>query len=164
MRSDVPHKDYRACVGIMLINARGLVFVGQRAEADFVGAWQMPQGGIDRGEAPRAAALRELGEEVGTRHAEVIAEHPDWLRYDLPADTVRRTWRGRYRGQCQKWFAMRFLGRDRDIRLDAHHREFTQWKWVEMDAVLRLIIPFKRAVYQAVVDEFRHLGVPAAGA
>jgi putative (di)nucleoside polyphosphate hydrolase len=99
-----------------------------------------------------------LHEEVGTNRAEVLAEHPDWLRYDLPLSVARRSWRGRYRGQTQKWFAMRFLGEDRDIRLDAHHREFDAWQWVAMDRLIQLIVPFKRQVYEAVVEEFRHLG------
>lgn len=161
MRSIVPDKNYRACVGIMLLNREGLVLVGNRVEREFRTAWQMPQGGIDPGENPRAAALRELEEEVGTAKATVLAEHPEWLRYDLPGEMARRTWRGRYRGQCQKWFAMRFLGQDRDIRLDAHHREFEDWKWVAMDDLPQLVVPFKRAVYEAVVEEFRHLAVPA---
>jgi len=161
MRSPNPDKDFRACVGIMLLNRQGLVFVGNRVEREFRDTWQMPQGGIDPGEAPRVAALRELEEEVGTARAEVVAEHPDWLTYELPRDMARRSWRGRYRGQCQKWFAMRFIGEDRDIRLDAHHREFESWKWVPMADLPALIVPFKRAVYQAVVEEFQHLGVPA---
>jgi len=94
----------------------------------------------------------------------VIAEHPHWLRYDLPAEVARHNWRGRYRGQCQKWFAMRFLGEDRDIRLDKHHREFDDWRWVELAALPGLIVPFKRPVYEAVVEEFRHLAVPSHGA
>ena len=161
MRSNQPHADYRACVGIMLLNRDGLALVGSRSDADFTGAWQMPQGGIDRGESPRDAAFRELEEEVGTAKATIIGEHPQWLRYDLPATLARRTWRGRYRGQCQKWFAMRFFGEDRDIRLDRHHREFDDWRWVELDELARLIVPFKRVVYEAVVEEFRHLAVPS---
>jgi putative (di)nucleoside polyphosphate hydrolase len=157
MKEPVPNDDYRRCVGIMLLNRNGEVFVGARVERDFRNAWQMPQGGIDRGETPRQAALRELHEEVGTNKAEVLAEHPAWLRYDLPPGLARRTWRGKFRGQTQKWFAMRFLGEDRDIRLDAHHREFEDWKWVPMAELPKLIVPFKRAVYEAVVEEFRHL-------
>jgi putative (di)nucleoside polyphosphate hydrolase len=160
MKEPVPNDDYRRCVGIMLINRKGEVFVGSRVERDFRNAWQMPQGGIDRGETPRQAALRELHEEVGTNKAEVLAEHPDWLRYDLPPELSRRTWRGKFRGQTQKWFAMRFLGQDRDIRLDAHHQEFEEWKWVAMAELPKLIVPFKRAVYEAVVEEFKHLAKP----
>ena len=157
MKEPVPNDDYRRCVGIMLINRAGLVFVGSRVEREFKDAWQMPQGGIDPGETPRQAALRELHEEVGTSKAEVLAEHPDWLRYDLPLSVARQSWRGRYRGQTQKWFAMRFLGDDRDIRLDAHHREFDAWQWVAMNRLTDLIVPFKREVYALVVEEFRHL-------
>jgi putative (di)nucleoside polyphosphate hydrolase len=160
MKEPVPNDDYRRCVGIMLLNRKGQVFVGSRVERDFRNAWQMPQGGIDRGETPRQAALRELHEEVGTNKAEVLAEHPDWLRYDLPPELSRRTWRGKFRGQTQKWFAMRFLGEDRDIRLDAHHQEFEEWKWVAMAELPKLIVPFKRAVYEAVVEEFKHLAKP----
>ncbi len=161
MRSPEPDKDFRACVGIMLLNREGLVFVGNRVEREFRDTWQMPQGGIDAGETPRQAALRELHEQVGTNRAEELAEHPDWLRYDLPHSIARRSWRGRYRGQTQKWFAMRFLGADHDIRLDAHHREFDAWQWVEVERLTKLIVPFKREVYAAVVEEFRHLA--AAG-
>jgi putative (di)nucleoside polyphosphate hydrolase len=161
MKEPVPNDDYRRCVGIMLINRDGRVFVGSRVERDFRNAWQMPQGGIDRGETPRQAALRELHEEVGTSKAEVLAEHSAWLRYDLPAELARRSWRGKFRGQTQKWFAMRFLGEDRDIRLDAHHQEFEDWKWVAMAELPKLIVPFKRAVYEAVVEEFAHLAKPA---
>jgi putative (di)nucleoside polyphosphate hydrolase len=160
MKEPVPNDDYRRCVGIMLINRKGQVFVGSRVERNFRNAWQMPQGGIDRGETPKQAALRELHEEVGTNKAEVLAEHPAWLRYDLPPELSRRTWRGKFRGQTQKWFAMRFLGEDRDIRLDAHHQEFEAWKWVAMAELPRLIVPFKRAVYEAVVEEFKHLAKP----
>jgi putative (di)nucleoside polyphosphate hydrolase len=120
---------YRRGVGIFLLNEANRVFVGRRI--DTVNAWQMPQGGIDAGETPRVAALRELQEEVGTDKAEIIAETADWLRYDLPVPLVGRVWSGRYRGQEQKWFAMRFKGRDEDIRLDRHEPEFNAWQWVE---------------------------------
>ncbi len=146
--------SYRPGVGIMLIDRRGLVFVGQRidmAEAN----WQMPQGGIDPGESPRAAALRELAEETGTRKAEIVAETRGWLSYDLPEALARKMWGGNHRGQRQKWFACRFTGTDSDIRLDAHgHPEFSDWHWERPERLPALIVPFKRALYEAVVREF----------
>ncbi|MBM3503604.1 MAG: RNA pyrophosphohydrolase [Alphaproteobacteria bacterium] len=147
---------YRPCVGIMLINRHGLVFVGQRCDGPR-GAWQMPQGGIDEGESPRAAAIRELREEVGTDNAEIIGESADWYRYDLPEELIGKVWRGRYRGQIQKWFAMRFLGQDSDIVIDTHEPEFDAWQWVAVDDLPRLIVPFKREVYAALVQEFSRL-------
>lgn len=154
---------YRRGVGLMLFNRMGRVFVAQRR--DMAGAaWQMPQGGIDPGESPRAAALRELREEVGTTKAEIVAESRDWIRYDLPPEIVPRVWGGRYRGQEQKWFALRFLGSDADIDLAAHDPEFRAWRWAEVDELPRLIVAFKRPVYLAVIDEFRAVLTPARGA
>ncbi len=147
---------YRRAVGIMLLNAAGEVLVAQRL--DFPGdAWQMPQGGIDKGETPLQAARRELKEEIGTDKAEVIAECRRWLAYDFPPDLQRRAWRGRYRGQTQKWFAMRFTGSDADIDLATGHPEFGAWKWVPPSELTRLIVPFKRQLYQDVIEEFRGL-------
>lgn len=153
---DTPRPDaYRPGVGIMLMNEAGLIFVAQRIDTDGQ-AWQMPQGGIDPKEDPRQAALRELAEETGTAEAEILAETPDWLRYDLPEDLRRRVWRGRYKGQRQKWFLMRFLGRDADIDLEAHiHPEFSAWRWAPAAEVPSLIVPFKRDLYRAVVDAFQ---------
>ena len=147
---------YRKGVGVMLLNRDGEVFVAQRIDSADA-AWQMPQGGIDPGESPRAAALRELEEETGTAKAEVIGETRDWLRYDLPLDLVPRVWKGRYRGQEQKWFAMRFLGEDQDIDIATEHPEFSAWRWVSVDALCGLIVPFKQALYVKLVDEFRDL-------
>jgi putative (di)nucleoside polyphosphate hydrolase len=152
---------YRPCVGLMLLNRDGLVFVGRRD--DTPDAWQMPQGGIDAGETPREAAMRELREEIGTDRAEILAESRAWLRYDLPEELRGRLWGGGYVGQAQKWFALRFLGGDDDIDLDAHHREFAAWRWVPLDDLTRLIVPFKRAVYDAVVEEFRPVVAGLAG-
>jgi putative (di)nucleoside polyphosphate hydrolase len=142
---------YRPCVGLMLFRDGGLVFVGQRTDA--IGAWQMPQGGIDEGETPREAALRELHEEVGTDKATIVAESRDWHYYDLPPALAARMWGGRYRGQRQKWFALRFLGSDADINVATAHPEFSAWKWAHIDELLDLIVPFKRDVYSAVVAE-----------
>ena len=157
MPSDLP---YRPCVGIMLLNAEGKVFVGRRLDQTVEG-WQMPQGGIDEGEDVRAALFRELREETGTDKAEIIAEMDAWITYDLPPHLVGVAFHGRYRGQKQKWFALRFLGEDRDIDLATHHPEFSAWKWVEMESLLGLIVPFKRDTYAKVIAAFRPLA--AAG-
>jgi len=155
-------RPYRPCVGIMLFNAAGDVFVGNRVDTGD-DSWQMPQGGIDRGESARDAALRELKEEVGIDKVQILAKTSRWLDYDLPEDLSRRIWKGRYRGQTQRWFAMRFLGSDAEIALDNHHRESTAYQWVPIDWLVDLIIPFKRLVYQQVVEEFRELARPVAG-
>ena len=146
---------YRPCAGVVLLNDRGLVFAGQRL--DMPGAWQMPQGGIDKGETPREAALRELTEETGVAPdlVEVLAETPGWVTYDLPPDMVGRVWKGRYGGQRQKWLCLRFLGRDQDIRIDTDHPEFDRWQWMGAEDLLASIVPFKRAVYAEVLDAFR---------
>ena len=151
------NKPYRPCVGIMLVNRDGRVFVAKRS--DIPGDhWQMPQGGIDEGETPRQAALRELVEEIGTDKAEIVAESSHWRDYDLPPELDGKAWGGRWRGQTQKWFLMRFLGGDGDIRLDGHHApEFTEWRWADMPDVPRKIVDFKRPVYEAVVAEFAPL-------
>ncbi|MQA65601.1 MAG: RNA pyrophosphohydrolase [Alphaproteobacteria bacterium] len=147
---------YRPCVGIMLFNRDGLVLVARRI--DMVSeAWQMPQGGIDPGEEPVDAAFRELDEEIGTGAAEVMAESADWLEYDLPVDLIGKLWKGRYRGQRQKWFAMRFLGEDADIDIETATPEFSEWKWVPAPELPGLIVPFKRALYTELVARFAHL-------
>ncbi|HLJ63885.1 MAG TPA: RNA pyrophosphohydrolase, partial [Stellaceae bacterium] len=156
---------YRPGVGILLLNPEGRIFIGRRilrASEDGVGeAWQMPQGGIDRGETPREAALREMKEEIGTNAAEIIAESRRWLHYDLPPEVAKRVWGGRFRGQSQKWFLMRFMGRDSEIDLMTHHPEFDAWKWVGAEALPRLIVPFKRQLYLDILDEFaNHLKLP----
>lgn len=146
---------YRPGVGILLVSRAGRVFVGRRIDVTDAAAWQMPQGGIDPGETPRAAALRELREEIGTDRAEILAESRQWRRYDIPAAIAGALWGGRYRGQRQKWFAMRFLGHDADIDLATHHPEFDAWQWVAPDELPRLIVPFKRPLYLDVIAEFR---------
>jgi putative (di)nucleoside polyphosphate hydrolase len=149
-------EGYRAGVGIMLLDAERRVFVGRRI--DTAGDnWQMPQGGIDRGESPRQAALRELNEEIGTDKAEFLAESAQWLRYDVPHGIARRAWQGRYRGQMQKWFAMRFTGTDGDIDVATAHPEFNAWRWVAAAELPALIVPFKRQLYHDVLAEFGKL-------
>lgn len=147
---------YRPCVGVMLINRAGLIFAGQRIDTQ-APAWQMPQGGVDEGEDPRTAALRELEEEIGVPPdlVEVLAETPDWLCYDLPHEIVPRIWKGRFRGQKQRWFLMRFNGRDDQIRIDRPHPEFSCWRWIAADEMLDAIVPFKRAIYEQVIATFR---------
>ncbi len=150
---------YRPAVGIMLLNRDRHAFVGRRIDMPAgLAAWQMPQGGIDPGETPEAAALRELAEEVGTNKAEILGESSGWLHYDLPPEIAGGMWRGRYRGQRQKWFAMRFLGDDADIDPAAgEHPEFDAWEWVPPGRLPELIVPFKRQLYLAVRAEFRAL-------
>lgn len=149
--SDLP---YRPCVGVMLVNPAGQVFVGERL--DRPGAWQMPQGGIDADETPQQAALRELGEETGIAASlvRIEAETAEWIRYDLPPDLLGRMWGGKYRGQTQKWVLMRYLGRDDQIDIATAHPEFGRWRWSAPDRLLADIVPFKRGVYEAVLAEF----------
>lgn len=154
---------YRPCVGVLLFNAEGRVFVGRRI--DTPDAWQMPQGGIDDGETPEVAALRELGEEIGTSNARIEAATSGWLTYDLPDELIGKVWRGRWRGQRQKWLACRFLGDDAEVRLETEHPEFDAWRWVGLHELASLIVPFKRAIYEDVVAELgpavqRSVGAP----
>lgn len=158
---------YRPCVGVMILNAEGLVWVGRREAKgdDELGArpqlWQMPQGGIDKGEEPLEAARREAYEETGMESLALLAEAPDWIAYDLPADRIGVTWGGKYRGQKQRWFAFRFTGDESEIRINpppgGHDAEFDAWAWRPMAELPGLIVPFKRKVYEDVVAAFAFL-------
>lgn len=147
---------YRPCAGIMLINSAGHVFVARRIDTPG-DAWQMPQGGIDADEDPATAARRELLEEIGTDQAEMVAETADWLTYDLPDHLIGKAWKGKYRGQKQKWFLMRFTGQDSDINIDTDHPEFDAWRWMPLADVPKFIVEFKRDIYEQVVAEFTPL-------
>lgn len=165
MTTDFDHLPYRPCVGILLLNREGKVWIGRRSDADpdrrQVGTWwQMPQGGIDEDEDPAKAALRELEEETGITSAHIVAQSKDWLTYDLPTELKGKAWNGRFRGQKQKWFAMEFTGKDVEITLEhgpGTHPEFDAWRWADMNEIVDLIVPFKRAVYDRVIAEFGHL-------
>lgn len=158
---------YRRCVGVMVLNKDGRVWAGRRIKVpngEMEGAsllWQMPQGGIDDGEDPDTAALRELYEETGIRTVSLLAEAPDWINYDLPPHLVGVALKGKYRGQSQKWFAYRFLGNESEIAINpppgGHTAEFDAWAWKDIDELPDLIVPFKREVYRQVVSAFRHL-------
>ena len=160
--------EYRPCVGLLVLNRAGHIWIGERIEAknDAEGLgtwWQMPQGGIDAGEEPATAALRELIEETGMRSVEILGQTDGWLRYDLPAELAGKSWGGRYKGQEQKWFAVRFLGPESEIDIvpaTGHKAEFTEWRWVPLTEVADLIVPFKRDVYVKVVDAFARYARP----
>jgi putative (di)nucleoside polyphosphate hydrolase len=160
---------YRPCVGVMVLNKAGLAFIGRRSSGpehiDATHVWQMPQGGIDHGEDPWPAALRELYEETSIRSVKRLGEIADWLCYDLPGDRVMHAWGGKYRGQTQKWFALRFTGDDSEIDVlspggGAHKPEFLAWKWEPMTNLPGLVVPFKRPVYERVVTEFAKFAGP----
>lgn len=154
---EIEQLPYRPCVGVMLVNGDGHVFVGQRIDQQS-DAWQMPQGGVDDGEDPQEAALRELWEETGVTRdlVTVEAETDDWMPYDLPHDLVPRIWKGRFRGQEQKWFLLRFSGTDDQVRIETDHPEFSKWRWLSPEDLPGHIVPFKRAVYEKVLAAFRN--------
>lgn len=150
---------YRPNVGAVLFNAAGLILVARRADMPNAegapGGWQLPQGGMDAGEDPAVAVFRELEEEIGTAKAEILAEHPEWLNYDLPPELIGKALGGKYRGQTQKWFALRFLGVDADIRLDLDpHPEFDAWRWARLAELPGMAVPFKRAIYDRLAVDF----------
>ncbi|WP_164114373.1 RNA pyrophosphohydrolase [Sphingorhabdus sp. Alg239-R122] len=157
--TDPENLPYRPCAGIMLANKNGKVFAAQRLDNPGVDAWQMPQGGIDPGEDPRQAALRELFEETGiaAEKVTVLAQSSEELFYDLPPELVGKIWKGKWRGQRQWWFLMRFLGKDSDINIDTDHPEFSEWKWADAESLPEVIVPFKKELYRAVLKEFRDL-------
>jgi putative (di)nucleoside polyphosphate hydrolase len=169
-RDEAAALPYRPNAGAVLFNRAGHVLVARRArhgkahgnDETGAGGWQLPQGGIDAGEEPREAVLRELAEEIGTDRFRIIGEHPEWLTYELPPEVVGTALRGRYRGQRQRWFALRFLGEDGDIRLDRdpHHPEFDAWRWVALAEVPALAVWFKRAIYETLARDFSHFAVP----
>ncbi|TCM21428.1 putative (di)nucleoside polyphosphate hydrolase [Novosphingobium sp. PhB165] len=158
--NDFASLPYRPCVGVMLVNADGKVFVGKRIDTKEGDWWQMPQGGVDDGEDLKAAALRELWEETGVAEQNVtfLSRTREELLYDLPDELIGKLWKGKYRGQRQTWFLLRFDGSDDDVNLEAHKpAEFNDWKWVEAELLPELIVPFKKRVYRAVLEEFRAL-------
>jgi putative (di)nucleoside polyphosphate hydrolase len=156
---------YRLNVGAALFNRQGKVLVARRANFTNAegapGGWQLPQGGIDRHEDPREAIFRELTEEIGTANAEIIGEHPEWLSYDLPDELIGKAFKGRYRGQRQRWFALRYLGEDADIRLDLDpHPEFDAWRWAELAELPALAVAFKRPIYEILARDFSGYAAP----
>ena len=149
-------RPYRPCVGIMLINPKGEIFGGQRLD-NRAEAWQMPQGGIDEGEDVETACFREMREEIGTNKAELLRLHPDWLNYDIPRPLADSLWSGAFRGQTQKWVALRFTGEDSDIDIQTEEAEFVAWQWLSPDELIHRAVPFKRDVYTNIMAEFKDL-------
>jgi len=145
---------YRPCVGMMLINKEGKVFVGKRIDTTQE-AWQMPQGGIDQDEEITTAAMRELEEEVGTANVEIIDQTKSWIYYDLPEHLLGKAWKGKYRGQKQMWFLMRFLGQDDEINIQTAHPEFDTWKWMDLNELPNSIVAFKQEIYNAMIERFK---------
>ena len=146
--------QYRPGVGLMIINKHHQIFVGRRIDLKRE-TWQMPQGGIELGETPSRAALREMEEEIGSKNATIIAESVNWYSYDIPTAMINKLWEGQYRGQTQKWFLIKFHGEDEDINLHFHEAEFSNWKWVDSNQLMRIIMPFKRKLYKLIISEFK---------
>lgn len=166
MPADLTALPYRPNVGALIFNAKGQVFIARRTDMPGAGGpltegtWQCPQGGIDEGEDPTTAVLREVGEEIGTDRVRILAEHPEWIQYDLPEALIGHALGGRYRGQTQKWFALRFTGTDTDIRLDSHlPAEFDAWRWVDLAALPASPVGFKKPIYEKLVKEFARFAV-----
>ena len=158
MQKNFNKLPYRSNVGIMMLNEKGYVFVGQRLDNN-QNAWQMPQGGIDAGEDPETAAYRELLEETSVKKRDVrfVASSSQWLSYDLPEDLIPILWNGKFRGQKQKWFLFKFLGEDGDINIATKHPEFSKWKWISKENLLKEVVPFKKSVYENVLKEFKNI-------
>ena len=154
MKLEYQRRPYRPCVGITLINSNNQIFAGQRID-NHLEAWQMPQGGIDVGEDVETACFREMKEEIGTDKASIIAIHPEWLNYDIPVNLAVKLWDQKYRGQTQKWIALKFTGTDSDINIKTHIPEFSKWKWISPQQLTSLAAPFKREVYENVLNVFK---------
>ena len=154
MKLEYQRRPYRPCVGIMLINSNNQIFAGQRID-NHLEAWQMPQGGIDEGEDVETACFREMKEEIGTDKASIIAIHPEWLNYDIPEILADKLWDQKYRGQTQKWVALKFTGTDSDINIKTQIPEFSKWKWISPQQLASLAAPFKREVYENVLNVFK---------
>ena len=155
---DYNERPYRPCVGICLVNDEGMIFAGKRID-NRAEAWQMPQGGIDEGEDAVTACFREMAEEIGTDKAELIAQHPEWLDYDIPESLANKLWNGAYKGQTQKWMLLRYKGIDADINIATEIPEFESWQWMAPEDLVSLAVPFKQNVYRALMESFKeHLG------
>ena len=154
MKLEYKRRPYRPCVGITLINSNSQIFAGQRID-NHLEAWQMPQGGIDEGEDVETACFREMKEEIGTDKASIIAIHPEWLNYDIPETLADKLWDRKYRGQTQKWVALKFTGTDSDINIKTNIPEFSKWKWISPQQLASLAAPFKREVYENVLNVFK---------
>jgi putative (di)nucleoside polyphosphate hydrolase len=148
---------YRLGVGLMIINSQKKVFIGKRKDTKNPFSWQMPQGGIDSGETPSKAALREMKEEIGCDIGVIIAETKNWYCYDLPVKVIHKMWDGQYKGQKQKWFLIKYTGLDSEINLITEHPEFNRWRWIKLSQLTRVVVPFKKSLYEAVISEFRNI-------
>ena len=152
---DYKNLPYRLGVGLMIINANNKVFVGKRIDTKNPFCWQMPQGGMDDGETPSKAALREMAEEIGSSHGQIIAETKNWYCYDLPLRVIHRMWDGKYKGQKQKWFLIKYNGTDQDINVQTQNPEFNSWRWIKANKLIKVVVPFKKSLYEAVLREFK---------